>query len=103
MGENNTPDAHKTPKLARLREAVLPIAALAVVLVGCFVAWNNSQNVSFGWFAYAPLSNEPFSGSGLAFVTPGTQAGLAIAVAGLLVLAFWAGYRIGTKANTKNP
>jgi heme/copper-type cytochrome/quinol oxidase subunit 1 len=103
MGENNAPDAHKTPRPARFRGAVLPVAALAVVLVGCFVAWNNSQNVSFGWFAYAPLSNEPFSGSGLAFVTPGTQAGLAIAVVGLLVLAFWAGYRIGTKASSGKP
>jgi hypothetical protein len=103
MGENNTPDASKTPRPARFRGAVLPIAALAVVLVGCFVAWSNSQNVSFGWFAYAPLSNEPFSGSGLAFVTPGTQAGLAIAVVGLLVLAFWAGYRTGTKASPREP
>ncbi|WP_461172638.1 hypothetical protein M1D93_16925 [Arthrobacter sp. Z1-9] len=103
MGENNTPGEHTRPRTARLRGAVLPIAALAVVLAGCFIAWSNSQNVSFGWFAYAPLDNEPFSGSGLSFVTPGTQAGLAIAVAGLLVLAFWAGYRIGRKAGTRNP
>jgi len=102
MGENNTPGERKTPKPARLRGAVLPIAALAVVLAGCFVAWSNHVNASFGWFAYAPLSNEPFSGSGLAFVTPGTQAGLAIAVGGLLVLAFWAGYRIGNRTSSKN-
>lgn len=103
MGENNTPGERKTPKSARLRGVVVPAAALAVVLAGCLVAWSNSVNVSFGWFAYAPLSNEPFSGSGLAFVTAGTQAGLAIAVVGLLVLAFWAGYRIGTKASPRTP
>ena len=52
-----------------------------------------------GWFAYAPLSNAPFSANGAAFITQGTQAGLAIMGAGLLVLAFWAGYRVGVKGS----
>jgi len=71
------------------------------VLVGCFVAWSNATT-SFGWFAYAPLSNQIFTGSGMAFVSQGTQIGLAVAVAGLLVLAFWAGYRTGRRASAKN-
>jgi heme/copper-type cytochrome/quinol oxidase subunit 1 len=103
MGENKTPDEHSSPRPSRLRGAVLPIAALAVVLAGCFIAWSNRQDASFGWFAYAPLDNEPFSGSGLALVTQGTQIGLAVAVVGLLLLAFWAGYRIGRKAGPKSP
>jgi hypothetical protein len=52
-----------------------------------------------GWFAYAPLSNAPFSANGAAFITQGTQAGLAIMGAGLLVLAFWAGYRVGRRVS----
>lgn len=101
MGENNTPADRKPPKPARVLAAVMPLLGLVAVLVGCIVAWNSNANASFGWFAYAPLSNEPFSGSGMAFVTQGTQIGLAIAVVGLLVLAFWAGFRTGRKASPK--
>jgi heme/copper-type cytochrome/quinol oxidase subunit 1 len=70
------------------------------VLVGCLVAWSNATT-SFGWFAYAPLSNQLFTGSGVSVVSQGTQIGLAVAVTGLLVLAFWAGYRIGRRASPK--
>lgn len=97
MGDNNTPEDRKTPQPARVLAAAVPIVGLATVVVGCLVAWSNA-NASFGWFAYAPLSNELFTGNGIAFVTQGTQIGLAVAVVGLLVLAFWAGYRIGKRA-----
>ncbi len=101
MGENIAPDERKPPKRARLRAAVLPLAGIALVLVGCGVAWNSTANASFGWFAYAPLSNGPFSGSGMAFVTQGTQIGLAIAVVGLLALAFWAGHTLGRRRTAR--
>lgn len=96
MGEHNTSGDRKAAKLARLSAAAVPAAGLVAVLVGCFVAWTNA-NTTIGWFAYAPLSNQPFSGNGMTFVTEGTQIGLAVAVIGLLVLAFWAGYRIGKR------
>jgi len=102
MGDNNTPEDHKTPKTVRVLAAVVPLIGLAAVLVGCIVAWSSNANASFGWFAYAPLSNEKFSGSGIAFVTEGTQIGLAVAVVGLLVLAFWAGHTIGKRARSQN-
>ncbi|WP_104174467.1 hypothetical protein [Arthrobacter sp. Y81] len=101
MGEDNTSGERKPKKLARVSAAVLLGVGLVAVLVGCLVAWSNA-NASIGWFAYAPLSNQLFSGSGMAFVSQGTQIGLAIAVTGLLVLAFWAGLRIGRRAGTKN-
>lgn len=97
MGEHNTSGERKTLKSARASAAVLPVVGLVAVLVGCLVAWSNA-NATIGWFAYAPLSNDLFTGNGMAFVTEGTQIGLAIAT-GLLVLAFWAGYRIGRRAS----
>ncbi|MGK3647921.1 hypothetical protein [Pseudarthrobacter enclensis] len=97
MGENNTPDQRLPSNRAGLRAAVVPVLALAAVLAGCLVAWNGQVKSSFGWFAYAPLSNDFFSGSSMVLVTQGTQIGLAIAVAGLLVLAFWAGFRLGRR------
>jgi heme/copper-type cytochrome/quinol oxidase subunit 1 len=101
MGEDNTSGERKRPKRARLFAAIPPAVGVVAVLVGCFIAWSNANTATIGWFAYAPLSNEVFTGNGVAFVSQGTQIGLAIAFGGLLVLAFWAGYRIGRRANPK--
>ena len=97
MGDNNTLGEHNTPQPARKRPAVVvPLLGLIAVIVGLVVAWNN-QSTDFGWFAYAPLSDQVFTGNGTAFVSQGTQIGLAVTVAGLLILAFWAGLRIGRR------
>lgn len=70
----------------------MPLLGLVAVLAGVLIAYLNRGFT--GWFAYAPLSNQPFTANGAAFITQGTQVGLAVMVAGLLVLAFWAGYRL---------
>ena len=101
LGGNKPTPGPGTPRPARISAAILPLVGLIAVLVGCFVAWSHA-NATFGWFAYAPLSNEVFTGNGIAFVSQGTQIGLAVAVTGLLVLAFWAGYRIGRNAKPTN-
>lgn len=96
MGEHNTSGEGNAPKPIRFRAAILPAVGLVAVLVGVVIAWSNdTASASFGWFAYAPLSEQIFMGDGVAFVSQGMQVGLTIAVLGLLVLAFWAGYRIG--------
>ena len=96
MGENNAAEWPNTPKRVKVRAAVVPLAGFAAVLGGGLIAFLNRDYV--GWFAYAPLSNTPFSGNGIAFITQGTQVGLVIAVVGLLLLAFWAGHRIGRRS-----
>lgn len=75
---------------------------VVTMVVGCLVAWSH-RNSYVGWFAYAPLSNEIFSGNGVAFISQGTQIGLGIMVAGLLVIAFWAGYRMGRRGRPGQP
>ncbi|WP_457963704.1 hypothetical protein M1E17_20085 [Arthrobacter sp. D1-29] len=99
MGENKTSGEHNLARPSRLSSAVVPLAGVVAVVVGFLVAWSN-RNTSIGWFAYAPLSNQEFTGNGTAFVSQGTQIGLGIAVAGLLVLAFWAGLRIGRRSGS---
>lgn len=74
----------------------MPVVGLVAVIAGLIVAWLNRDFT--GWFAYAPLSNTRFTAYGAAFITQGTQLGLALAVVGLLVLAFWAGFRLGRKS-----
>lgn len=83
---------------AKIGAVVVPVLGLAVLLAGCLTAWLN-RNASFS-FAYAPQSNRPFTGIGADLITEGTQAGMAVAVAGLLVLSFWAGYRLGRKTRS---
>ncbi|WP_307423218.1 hypothetical protein [Pseudarthrobacter defluvii] len=99
MGENATPGKRQPSKRAKVPAAVVPLLGVVTMVVGCFVAWSN-RNSYVGWFAYAPLSNEVFTANGMAFISPGTQIGLAIMVAGLLVLAFWAGYRVGRRGSS---
>jgi len=101
MGENNTPEHHQPPKTSRILGVAVPLVGLVAVLAGCLVAWNTTQATSIGWFAYAPLSNQVLSSDGMVFVSRGTQIGLAIAVAGLLVLTFWAGHTMGRRARRK--
>lgn len=97
MGDNHTRREHNSPQPARIPTAVVvPLLGLIAVIVGLIVAWNN-RSADFGWFAYAPLSNQVFIGNGTAFVSQGTQIGLLITVAGLLILAFWAGFTLGRK------
>jgi heme/copper-type cytochrome/quinol oxidase subunit 1 len=100
MGGNNAAEQPNMPKRARILTAALPFAGLAALLVGGLIAYFNREFV--GWFAYAPLSNTPFTANGAAFITQGTQLGLAIAVVGLLLLAFWTGYRVGRKTSPQD-
>ncbi|MBO1268646.1 hypothetical protein [Arthrobacter cavernae] len=103
MGEHNTHGEHATPNPARrVSAAVVPLLGLVAVVAGCVFAWNSATS-NVGWFAYAPLSNETFTVNGGAFVSQGTQTGLIVAVLGLLVLAFWAGHRIGRQRSRRGP
>jgi heme/copper-type cytochrome/quinol oxidase subunit 1 len=93
MGENNAAEQPNTSKSFLL--TVLPFAGFAAVLAGGLIAFLNRNYI--GWFAYAPLSKTPFTVNGAALITQGTQVGIALTVVGLLLLAFWAGYRVGRK------
>ena len=86
----------KASRRRKAAAAVVPVLALLAVTAGLVTAlWTQSQ-ANFGWFAYAPLSNETFSGGGLVHLGVGTKVGVALVATGLLVLAFWSGYRTAT-------
>ncbi|VXC57702.1 conserved hypothetical protein [Arthrobacter sp. 9V] len=101
-GEHNAPGEHNQPTPGRkVRAVVVPLLGLIAVLVGVIVAWTNLQT-NVGWFAYAPLSDTMFMGDNGSFVSKETQLGVGLAVLGLLVLAFWAGLRIGQRGSHSN-
>lgn len=66
-------------------------------MIGIVVAATTPREVSFGWFAYAPLSETMFSPVGTMVVTPGLATAAALIALGLLVLAFCAGWAVARR------
>ncbi|MGA1835709.1 hypothetical protein VD659_02140 [Herbiconiux sp. 11R-BC] len=76
---------------------VLPVAAVVLMVAGVIaIVISTSQDASFGWFAYAPLSGTVFTPHAALVVGRGAVAGAVVAVLGLAALAFWGGYRLAT-------
>ncbi|UIK89097.1 hypothetical protein [Arthrobacter polaris] len=80
-----------------------PAVALVAVIAGIVLVAGAGGRAEFGWFAYAPLSNETFISDDLVFLGPRIKAGLALMLLGLLLLAFWSGYRTGRSGEQKAP
>lgn len=73
------------------------LLALGVILVGAGVVMA-SQPVTFGWFAYAPLSDGVF----MTFPPSLMPTGAAVAlVAGTALVAGWVGFRLGRRPRSK--
>ncbi|MUN62816.1 hypothetical protein GMA12_06630 [Kocuria sediminis] len=86
-----------TPRPPRLPRWLVVLASLGVVVVlgGALLVLLNPPEASFGWFAYAPLSDGTFPA--VAWVTPQAAAGWTGVAAGLAVLAFCAGWLAGRR------
>jgi heme/copper-type cytochrome/quinol oxidase subunit 1 len=86
-GENNS----NRPASRKWRALLVPLMAAAATVAGIVVVLTPRRDI--GWFAYAPLANETFSSSQLILVDGTARAGYGLIAAGMLALAFWAGYR----------
>ncbi|MBD8702768.1 hypothetical protein [Frigoribacterium sp. CFBP 13712] len=74
------------------------VAGLAALVVGVVVlAIASAQPMSFGWFAYAPLSDTTFTADGVHLFSTASLVGAVIVIVSLLVLAAWLGYRQGVR------
>ena len=76
-----------------LAAAAMPLTAAALLVVGVVLGAEPGQAESFGWFSYAPMDADT-GGARLVLLTTRMQAGLLLALAGLLLAAFWAGIRL---------
>lgn len=79
---------------------VLLIVAVCAVVAGVVtlsVVSMSTQTVSFGWFAYAPLSHTAFGAGSGYFVSWAEMIGYLVLAVGLIGLAFWAGIRVGSR------
>lgn len=77
--------------LRNWRKILVPMIAVVSTAAGIVVVRTPRPDV--GWFAYAPLANEPFSSNQLILLDGSARMGYALIAAGLLALAFWAGYQ----------
>ncbi|MFP7761403.1 hypothetical protein [Marisediminicola sp. LYQ85] len=68
---------------------ILTVAGLALLVV------TLSQPVIFGWFGSAPLSPNVFAPGLNVYSTPQVMSA-GVLIVGLLVLTFWAGFRVGS-------
>ena len=86
-----------TRRIGLISRLVL-VAGLAALVVGVVVlAIASAQPMSFGWFAYAPLSDTTFTAEGVHLFSTASLVGAVIVIVSLLVLAMWLGYRQGVR------
>ena len=85
-----------------LGRVAVPLAATAMLLAGLVLLAQPVPAEDFGWFAYAPLDSQLVVPQGLMFMGAAAWTGAALIGAGLLVLAFWSGYRTGRQARDRD-
>jgi heme/copper-type cytochrome/quinol oxidase subunit 1 len=86
-------------RAARLGRFVAPLLAVTLLAAGAVLLSLPVRQENFGWFAYAPLSEQVFAGQGLLVMDAEKWTGVGLLGAGLLILAFWSGYRTALKRN----
>lgn len=86
-----------TPSTLALR--ALPWLAIAATVGGlAVIVTAPTETASFGWFAYAPLSDSTFlAGTDGIHLTGQRLVGTVATIVGVVVLAFWLGLSIGRK------
>ena len=85
------------PPPSRLPRGLVLLAVLGGLmgLGGALLVLLHPPEASFGWFAYAPLTDETFPAG--SWVSPEAAAGWTGVAAGLAVLAFCAGWLAGRR------
>ncbi|MGX9899892.1 hypothetical protein ACW0JT_08115 [Arthrobacter sp. SA17] len=93
---NSLGDGMDRSRAKRLRAVALWAALVLVLLAGLLLVLLPSTE-TYGWFAYAPLSQQYFMPEGLVFLGARAKAGIALIVVALLGTAFWAGFWLGRR------
>ena len=75
---------------------------LLIALGGLLAAGISQQTASFGWFAYAPLSQGTFRPA-VAFLSPTVIGGLTALVVGVALAAFAAGWMLARRRAIREP
>lgn len=79
----------------RLIRLAAPLLGAVLLVVGAVFLSLPVRQEEFGWFAYAPLSQQTIAAPGLLVMDAEKWAGVVLAGLGLLTLAFWSGVLAG--------
>lgn len=98
----NTPEQIPEP-VSRTPKTMLPLSIGILALLGIIAGvltllFSQTTTQSFGWFAYAPLSDEAFL-PGMKIIGDTQILGFVLLAAGLICAAFWAGYKVGKRSS----
>ncbi|MDI3213173.1 hypothetical protein [Arthrobacter sp. AL12] len=87
----------------RLSGFAVPLLGAVLLAAGAVFLSLPVRQEEFGWFAYAPLSQQAFAVQGLLVMDAEKWAGVVLASLGLLTLAFWSGLLAGrhTRRHTR--
>lgn len=80
--------------IAVARRWGLLVLGLAGMVVGVILLTRPGPPATFGWTAYAPLTNTVFVPP---FVTPSLVFGVLLAALGIALAAGWAGFALGRR------
>ena len=83
-------------ELSRRVSVSTVVLGTVAAVIGLGLLLVPSDQASFGWFTYAPLSKSTFSPIGLQ-LSPRSQIGIALFIIGLAALAFGAGWMLGQR------
>lgn len=73
------------------------VLALGLVLAVGGLIVSTGQPASFGWFAYAPMSDRFFMPAPSPFIVMPTGAAAMLAI-GVILMTGWAGFQLGRRA-----
>lgn len=88
----------RNPDARRITERVTTSAVAAVLLLvagAALVLWSHAQGAAPGWYPYSPGGGPAAVPAVPAFAEPQVDVGVALVVAGLVILAFLRGVRSG--------
>ena len=75
----------------------VPLLGAVLLVAGAVFLSLPVRQEEFGWFAYAPLSQQAFAVPGLLVMDAEKWAGVVLVGLGLLTLAFWSGVLAGRR------
>lgn len=81
----------------RLSRFAVPLLGAVLLAAGAVFLSLPVRQEEFGWFAYAPLSQQTFAVPGLLVIDAEKWAGVVLVGLGLLTLAFWSGVLAGRR------
>lgn len=80
----------------------VPLLGAVLLAAGAVFLSLPVRQQEFGWFAYAPLSEQTFAVPGLVVMDTEKWAGVVLVGLGLLTLAFWSGVLAGRNSRRQS-